>query len=172
MSVVDVDIPLSQGPEVSKMNTSQKAQSEWCLVGIAFSLQHIHSPPNRVFSLMMFALKFHLPPSQTGILWNKASFVECLAHANGGPWSTPMWLLTSACIERFLSTSFTKLSQIESHIWTQADHLSPCLKEDHDEESVWSRRRETSTALSSLSTALSSQTSLFRCCAWRLKNDR
>ena len=99
--------------------------------------------------LMMFALKFHLPPSQTGILWNKASFVECLAHANGGPWSTPMWLLTSACIERFLSTNFTKLSQIESHIWTQADHLSPCLKnpdycdEDDDFECwpIWSKWR-------------------------------
>ena len=38
----------------------------------------------------------------------------------------------AACIERFLSTSFTKLSQTESHIWTQADHFSPCLKDRDD----------------------------------------
>ena len=105
---------------------------EWCLPFSTYPyLFLLMIFQTNFFRLIMSALKFHLPTSWTGILWNKASFVECLAHANGGPWSTPMWLLTSACIERFLSTSFTKLSHIKSHIWTQTDHLLPCLKEDH-----------------------------------------
>ena len=83
--------------------------------------------------LMMFALKFHLPTSQTdNFCETRPRLLNVLRMLTVCPWSTPVWLLTSACIERFLSTNFTKLSQIESHIWTQADHLSPCLK-DHDD---------------------------------------
>ena len=79
----------------------------------------------------MFALKFHLPTSERALCETSPRLLNVLRMLTVVPWSTRMWLLTSACIQqRFLSTSFTKLSQIESaHIWTQGDHLPPCLKE-------------------------------------------
>ena len=79
----------------------------------------------------MFALKFHLPTSERALCETSPRLLNVLRMLTVSPWSTRMWLLTSACIQqRFLSTSFTKLSQIESvHIWTQVDHLPACLKE-------------------------------------------
>ena len=59
---------------------------EWCLPFSTYPyLFLLMIFQTNFFRLIMSALKFHLPTSWTGILWNKASFVECLAHANGVP---------------------------------------------------------------------------------------
>ena len=50
--------------------------------------------------LMMFALKFHLPTSQTdNFCETRPRLLNVLRMLTVCPWSTPVWLLTSACIE-------------------------------------------------------------------------
>ena len=122
------------------------------------------------FKLMMFALKFHLPASQTGILWNKASFVKCLARMLTVV-VVNSHVVVNGCM--YWTVPFHKFHKTVANRVTHLDTGWPLFAVP-ERRSRWLRRwwflevRKTSTALSSLSTALSSQTSLFRCCACRL----
>ena len=155
---------------------------EWCLPFSTYPyLFLLMIFQTNFFRLIMSALKFHLPTSWTGILWNKASFVECLAHANGVPvvnshvvvnvcmyWTVPFHKFHKTVANRVthLDTGWPPFAVPERSRWLRKRRWG-CFK-------IWwklwqnSLLRKTSTALSSLSTAFSSQTSLFRCCTCRL----
>ena len=88
--------------------------------------------------LMMFALKFHLPTSQTdNFCETRPRLLNVLRMLTVCPWSTPVWLLTSACIE---TVPFHKFHKTVANRVTHLDTGWPPFAVP-ERRSGWSQRR-------------------------------